>query len=110
MIVYSLDACLTVYWKLFELGLWLISLLFVAIHGRRLLRAGSTEKALQEAGITGSAYQKMKPRRARALSGLILAGLVSVSILYGYSAFFSTFKCTPDSFLWIAPQYGPSPA
>lgn len=110
MIVYTLDACLTIYWKLFVLGLWVVSLLFVWIHGRRLLRAGQMEKALKEAGITGGTYEKMRPRKANELSKLILAGVVSVSILYGYSAFFSTFTCTPDSFLWVAPRYGPAPA
>jgi hypothetical protein len=110
MIVYSLDACLTIYWKLFVLGLWVVSLLFVAIHGRRLLRAGRTEKAMQEAGITGEAYEKMKPKRATEMSRLLMAGIAAISILYGYSAFFSSFQCTPDSFLWIAPQYGTTPA
>ncbi|GAB4241698.1 MAG: hypothetical protein Tsb0032_44400 [Kiloniellaceae bacterium] len=106
MFVYYVDACLTAYWKLFVLSLWLVSLLFIAINARQLLRAGRNEKALQEARITGAAYEKLRPRRARYVSRLGLAAVASVIILYGYSEFFSTFRCTPDSFLWWAPEDG----
>ena len=110
MFVYYLDGCLTPYWKLFVLGLWLISLLFIFIQLRHLLRARMVERSLQEAGITGQAYEQMKPKPRRNLQRLMLGIVLSGAILIGYTSFFSTFKCTADSFLYIAPHYGPGPA
>jgi hypothetical protein len=109
MFVYYLDGCLTPYWRLFVLSLWLVSLLFIAINGRKLLHARAAAAALLEAWVTGRAYDQMKSSQTRNLRWLLICCVLSIAILYDYSAFFGTFKCTPDSFLWIAPHYGVPP-
>ena len=101
MFVYYLDGCLTAYWQLFVLSLWLVTLLYIAIQVRALLRAGSVRRSLEEANFTGEAYERMKPDPGQYLRRLIAWSLLSVAILVGYASFFSTFECTPDSFLWV---------
>ena len=110
MFVYYLDGCLTAYWQLFTLSLWLITLLFIVINARKLLRAKTSVTALKEAGITGAAYDRLRPAPGKNLRWLVVWCTLSLAVLYGYNAFFSTFQCTPDSVLWISPERGPSPA
>ncbi|MGF1593552.1 MAG: hypothetical protein ACFCUW_09745 [Kiloniellaceae bacterium] len=110
MFVYYLDGCLTAYWQLFVLSLWLVSLLFIAYHGRRLLRARDALASLKAANITGAAYDRMKPNPGRNLRWLLVGCVVSAAILLGYAEFFSTFRCTPDSILWWVPENGLPPS
>jgi len=109
MFVYYLDGCLTPYWKIVVLSLWLVSLLFIALQVRKLFYARAAMASLKEANISGKAYERMKPDPARNLRRLMGGAAASVAILYAYVAFFSTFKCSPESILWIAPQYGLPP-
>jgi len=109
MFVFYLDGCLTGLWQLFTMSLWLVSVLFIAYHGRKLLLARETFASLKAADITGAAYERMKPQPWRNLRWLLVGLAVSAGILLGYAAFFSTFRCTPDSFLWWAPHYGLPP-
>jgi len=110
MIVYYLDGCLTIYWQLLVLSLWLISLLFIAYHGRKLLQAREVFASLKAANITGTAYERMKPNPRRNLLWLSISGAVSAALLLGYTEFFSAFRCTPDSFLYWVPKYGLPPS
>ena len=106
MFVYYIDGCLTPYWKLLALSLWLVTLFFIALQGRALLHAGAAGRSLKASGITGEAYERLKPDSGKHLRRLVVWFLLSGGILVGYASFFSTFKCTPDSILYIAPQYG----
>ncbi|WP_299621999.1 hypothetical protein [Pelagibius sp.] len=106
MFVYYLDACLTPYWKLLVLGLWLVTLLFIALQGRGLLRASAVRRSLDASGISGEAYERLKPDPGKYWRRLGIWGLLSIAVLLGYVQFFSTFKCTPDSLLYWVPQYG----
>jgi len=82
MFVDYLDGCLTAYWQLLTLSLWLISLLFIAINTRKALRARAAIAALNKAGITGDAFERLKPNPRRNLVWLTFCCLISVAILY----------------------------
>ena len=105
MFVYYLDACLTVYWKLFGLSLLLIGFLGISIYGTKLLRTGAHNRALKEAHITGAMFEKLRARPGRRLRDLALACGLTAAILTGYVSFFSDFVCSEESFLWIAPHF-----
>ncbi len=106
MFVYYLDGCLTPYWKLLVLGIWVVTLFFIALHARGLMRAAAVSRSLKASNITGEAYERMKPNPGRHWRRLAVWTALSIVILIGYSGFFSTFECTPDSLLYIAPRYG----
>lgn len=106
MFVYYLDGCLTPYWKLLTLGIWVVTLFFIALQVRGLMRAAAVGRSLKASNITGEAYERMRPNPGRHLRHLTVWTVLSIAILVGYTSFFSSFVCTPDSFLYIAPQYG----
>jgi hypothetical protein len=100
VIAIHVDSCLTVFWQLFVLGLWLVTLLSCFFYTRKLLRARMREAALREANITGLAYEKFKPNRGRIVLKLAASVVAMLAILYFYVDFFDDFQCTPDSILW----------
>lgn len=104
--MYYLDGCLTPYWKLLVLGMWVVTLFFMALQARGLMRAAAVSRSLKASNITGEAYERMKPDPGKHLRRLAFWIACSIAIFVGYTSFFSSFVCTPDSFLYFAPQYG----
>lgn len=101
MFFYYLDSCNTALWKLFGVGLWGCSLLLCGYFAFKLLAVHGDRKSLERAGITGSTYEKLKPKTGRRLTRFLLSLAALVGILWFYVDFFWDFECTPASALWV---------
>ena len=101
MFVFYLDACNTALWKAFFLSSWLVTLVFCYWSARRLLGARGKLRALEKAGVTGAAFEKMKPDQPRNWSLFLVCAAISFGVLLGYVELYTDYSCTPDSIFWV---------
>ena len=99
--VYYVDQCNSAFWKLFFLSLWLVGLLALGYYGLKLLSIRGDIKSLENAGITGSTFEKLRPKPARRLGQFGASLAAVIGIMYFYVATFSDFRCTPKSIFWV---------
>lgn len=100
----QLNGCLTAQWQMLTLSLWTITLLFIGLQIHALVHAAATRRSLEATGITGEAYERLKPNSAKHWRRLVVWTALSFAILIGYTSFFSSFECSKDSILYIAPH------
>ena len=99
--VYYLDECNSALWKLFFVSLWLASLLASGYFGLKLLSIRGDIKSLENAGITGSTFEMLRPKPARRITKFAASLTAVIGILLFYVATFSDFECTADSVFWV---------
>ncbi len=102
--VYYLDECNTALWKLFLVASFLTSLMITGYFALKLLSVQGDRKALERAGITGSAYEKLKPNSGKRLCNMLISSIFMIAVLIFYITFFSGFQCTPESIFWLGPH------
>lgn len=100
MFVFYLDECNTALWKVFGVSLLLIALMATGFFGLKLLASHGDRKSLERAGITGSTYEKLKPKVGNRATHFGVSAAALAIILACYVATFTNYSCTPDSILW----------
>ncbi len=100
MFVIYLDQCNTALWKAFFLGTWVVAMIFCYWTMLRLLSIPGDRRALRQTGLTGPAYDRLKPKVPRRGLQFLASLAAAVGLLLFYVSYYETYVCTPDSIFW----------